>query len=278
MTDVHNAVGNSRTQWDNLDENHLRNVAAAVDRPVLAVGDALPLLWHWTLFNEAPRYQDLMADGHATVGDFLPASSLKSRMWAGGEVEFLAPLRAGMPAKCVSRVASVTPKQGRMGALLFVAVNHEVFQNDGLCVRERQDIVYRHPAPPRFPAMAQALASDWSTSITPSEIMLFRYSAVTYNSHRIHYDQRYAHEVEHYPGLVVHGPLTMTLLLGAFVQRYPEFPVRRFGYRSLAPIIAPQPFTVAGTAPDRQGAEPNGRCELWAIQNGVQTTTAWVQR
>jgi len=276
MTEVYDAVGNSRTQCSNLDANHLRNVAAAVDQPMPAVGEALPLLWHWTLFTQAPRYKDLMADGHATVGDFLPASSLKSRMWAGGDVEFFAPLRAGQPAKCISTVGSVTPKQGRLGELLFVAVNHEVWQDDSLCIRERQDIVYRHPAAPRFPAMEHTLTADWSCAVTPSEIMLFRYSAVTYNSHRIHYDQAYAQDIEQYPGLVVHGPLTMTLLLGAFTKRFPTFAVRRFTYRSLAPIIAPQPFTVAGRAPASEAIEAGAPCDLWAIQNGVQTTAASV--
>ncbi|WP_016701835.1 MaoC family dehydratase N-terminal domain-containing protein, partial [Pseudomonas chlororaphis] len=171
---------------------------------------------------------------------------------------FFEPLRAGFAADCVSTISHVEEKTGRTGALLFVTVRHEYSQDGRLAIREEQDIVYREPTPPKQASGEPLIQGDWREPVEPSPTLLFRYSAVTFNGHRIHYDFPYVTETEGYPGLVVHGPLIATLSLRAFCRAHPGARLRRFAYRGLRPLIAPQPFEVGGRI-----VRP-GVAELWA--------------
>jgi 3-methylfumaryl-CoA hydratase len=202
-------------------------------------GSAMPLLWHWAAFTPVAQMADLGTDGHPRPGDFLPPMPNARRMWAGGELSFLAPLHVGETLERTTTIRSVMPKTGTGGQqMMFVTLDHEISGEAGLAVRERQDIVYL-PMPDRFVAprkQAAPAVTLFDDAVTVSEALLFRYSAVTFNAHRIHYDLPYATGVEHYPGLVVHGPLQATLLLAAAV-RHAGRPPSRFRFRAVHPIF-----------------------------------------
>jgi itaconyl-CoA hydratase/mesaconyl-C4 CoA hydratase len=251
-------LGKSIEINDELSRNLLMRIAATFGEQTPAAGDPLPHLWQWCFFQEPIAESGLGTDGHPARGTFLPPADNRNRMWAGGRVEFFEPLRAGAEARCVSTILNVEEKHGRTGALLFVTVQHEYSQSGRVCIREEQDIVYREPSPPKLSGPDPLPEGNWAESITPTPTLLFRYSAVTFNGHRIHYDHPYATGEEGYPGLVVHGPMIATLNLRAFCRAHPQARVRRFTYRGLRPLIAPVPFEVAGriTAP--------GKAELWA--------------
>jgi len=224
--------------------------------------DILPPLWHWLYFLPLRRQSELGPDGHARRGGFLPPVPLPRRMWAGGRLEFLAPLRIGDPIRRVSTIRNVTAKSGRTGPLVFVLVRHEVFGPNGLALTEEHDIVYRDLAPAGAPAMS-AVASPadprWERTVTPDDVLLFRYSALTFNGHRIHYDRRYVTEVEGYPGLIVHGPLLATLLAGLARTAVPDADMAAFSFRAVSTVFDIAPFRVCGRP---QGSD--GELLLWA--------------
>lgn len=251
-------IGRTEETHDTLSGTLLERIAATFGEPTPAPGEALPPLWHWCFFQEAVAESGLGGDGHPARGGFLPPAEGRNRMWAGGRFEFFEPLRAGSEASRVTTILNVEEKHGRTGALLFVTLRHDYFQGGRLALREEQDIVYREPSPPKTSSGEPLVAGDWREAVTPSSTLLFRYSAVTFNGHRIHYDWPYATEGEGYAGLVVHGPLIATLNLRAFCRANPQARLRHFVYRGLRPLIAPQPFEVGGriVAP--------GRAELWA--------------
>ena len=228
--------------------------------PLPGAGDALPPLWHWAYFLTAARHSDLGRDGHPKKGDFFPPLPLPRRMWAGGRVEVNTPLRIGDQATKRATITSIQPKSGRTGELCFVTVRYD-FLVDGECrLSEEHDIVYREDdAPDAKPAEPPAAptGADWSENIEPDPVQLFRYSALTFNSHRIHYDRAYCTEVEGYPGLVVHGPFTSTLLIGMVGKYLPDAEVAKFAFRAMGPLIDISPFTI-------NGREMDGRVELWA--------------
>ena len=262
-TDLTAWIGKSRVVPDRMDPGHAACVAATLGDPAPVQGDALPALWHWAFFLETGPLSDTGADGHPARGGFLPPADNRNRMWAGGRVTFNAPLRVGVEANKTSTVTAIDEKQGRTGALLFVTVRHDIEQNGRLVISEEQDIVYREPSPPKLKGSEPAPLSEWSQPVDPTPVLLFRYSAVTFNSHRIHYDFPYVTGTEGYPGLVVHGPMIATLMLRAFVAAHPGATPRHLSYRGLRPLIAPAPFTVAGamSAP--------GQARLWAEQDGT---------
>ncbi|KAB0549199.1 transposase [Pseudomonas argentinensis] len=251
-------IGRTEQAHDQLSRNLVKRIAATLGDDTPAHGEALPPLWHWAFFQEPIAESGLGGDGHPARGGFLPPADNRNRMWAGGRVEFIAPLRVGGEATRVSTIKHIEEKHGRTGALLFVTVQHDYLQDGELAIREEQDIVYREPSPPKGGAGEALPAGDWREGVVPSPTLLFRYSAVTFNGHRIHYDWPYVTGTEGYSGLVVHGPLIATLNLRAFCRAQPQARLRRFAYRGLRPLVAPEPFEVAGRI-----SEP-GIARLWA--------------
>jgi 3-methylfumaryl-CoA hydratase len=204
-------------------------------------------------------------DGHAARGGFLPPVPLPRRMWAGGRLEFLQPLRVGETVTRRSDVASVQHKSGRSGDLVFVLVKHEYSGGHGPAVREEHDIVYRPLPDPDAPAPAPTPAPEgavWEREIVPDDVLLFRYSALTFNGHRIHYDRRYVTEEEGYPGLVVHGPMIATMLVDLLRRSMPDARLARFEFRAMRPVFDTAPFQLCGRPAD----EP-GKVLLWARDN-----------
>lgn len=251
-------IGHEESCADALDTSLATRIAAMLAKPFPQEGDALAPLWHWAFFQIPVPPAGTGPDGHIAPGDFMPKSDGNTRMWAGGRVKFHHPLLIGQRAERQSRIKSVTEKTGRSGKLLFVTVEHHYHQNGELCLSEEQDIVYKAPAPPRLTLDKPEEEAQWSTGITPSPLLLFRYSAVTFNGHRIHYDQPYATGVEGYSDLVVHGPLIATLMVQAFQDANPDCTPVRLSYRGLRPLTVNKPFNVEGRI------SGDGKAILWA--------------
>ncbi|WP_449433183.1 FAS1-like dehydratase domain-containing protein [Pseudomonas putida] len=246
-------IGRREETQERLAGNLVKRIAATLGQAAPAPGDGLPALWHWAFFQPTVDQLELGRDGHPAQLPILPPTVKRNRMWAGGRIEFFEPLRVDARATRVSTLLNVEEKAGRGGSLLFATLRHDYLQDANLCLREEQDIVYRQPSPPRLGDGQGMPIADWQETVEPTSTLLMRYSAVTFNAHRIHYDWPYATEVEGYPGLVVHGPLIATLNLRAFCRANPEARVRRFAYRAVRPLIAPEPFQVGGriTAPGK---------------------------
>ncbi len=184
-------IGRTEQAHDQLSRNLVKRIAATLGDDTPAHGEALPPLWHWAFFQEPIAESGLGGDGHPARGGFLPPADNRNRMWAGGRIEFIAPLRVGGEATRLSTIKHIEEKHGRTGALLFVTVQHDYLQDGELAIREEQDIVYREPSPPKGGAGEALPAGDWREGVVPSPTLLFRYSAVTFNGHRIHYDWPY---------------------------------------------------------------------------------------
>ncbi|MDE2804309.1 MAG: acyl-CoA dehydrogenase [Gemmatimonadota bacterium] len=246
------------------------------DPGTLAEGDPLPLGWHWLYFNEPVRASSLGPDGHERRGAFMPEIDLPRRMWAGGTLRSLRPVRIGARAELRSGVREVEEKRGKSGRLVFVTVGHTLLQDGHASVEEKQVIVYREVGPRLATAPARATptapreraarprtppAATWTETFVPTAVTLFQFSALTYNGHRIHYDHPYVTGREGYRGLLVHGPLTALLLLDA-ARRHGNAAVSSFRYRALAPLFVDEPITLVGRpAPGPDGGEggPSGR-------------------
>ncbi|MDE2370475.1 MAG: MaoC family dehydratase N-terminal domain-containing protein [Burkholderiales bacterium] len=244
-------IGRTETLSDEVTAFPPAALAATLDRddPPPRPGDELPPVWHWLYFLPLYRQSEVGPDGHARRGGFLPPVPLPRRMWAGSRIEFLQPLRIGEAITRHSRVADVTIKQGRSGALVFTQVEHEIAGPQGLAIRERHDIVYRDPPQAgTAPPAPQPARSDeqFARRIVPDPLLLFRYSALTFNGHRIHYDQPYVTGTEGYPGLIVHGPLIATLLLDGLRRQQPQRRVARFEFKAVSPLFDIEPFEVCG--------------------------------
>lgn len=263
-TDPNAWIGRTEEAHDQLSDNLLKRIAATFGESAPAHGKALPPLWQWCFFQESLPESALGSDGHPARGGFLPPADNRNRMWAGGRIEFFEPLRAGHDAIRLSTISHIEEKTGRTGSLLFVTVRHDYSQDGRLVIREEQDIVYREPTPPKQSSGEDLTLGDWREIVEPTPTLLFRYSAVTFNGHRIHYDYPYATATEGYSGLVVHGPMIATLSLRAFCRANPEATLRGFSYRGLRPLVAPQPFEVGGRI------VRSGVAELWAgNENGL---------
>lgn len=229
-------------------------------------GEPLPELWHWLYFWPLVAQSDLGIDGHPKKGNFMPDLGLPRRMWAGGRLRFHSLLEIGKPAMRTSRILEVKEKSGRSGRLAFVTVKHELLDARGLAIEEEQDIVYREPpqgVSQPSPATAAPRDAAWSRQIGPTETMLFRYSALTFNSHRIHYDRAYASNVEGYPNLVVHGPLVATLLVDLLRRNLPYVSIESFSFKAVSPTFLGSTFTVCGN-PSVDGKS----VELWSQNEG----------
>lgn len=238
-------LGRRTTAEAVLQADQANRMAVTLDRePAFQSGDALPPLWHWLYFHELAKAADLGQDGHPQLGLFLPPVPLPRRMWAGGTVLFHSPLRLGDTVARTSVIRSITPKTGRSGALYFVTVEHTVTTNGVTNLVEEQTIVYRELGTGAQASQPAPLAADYSQRYTLDNTALFRYSALTFNGHRIHYDLEYCRTVEGYPNLVIHGPLVATLLLDLYSQQ--GYPCHWFRYRARSPLFLPHAFTVNG--------------------------------
>ncbi len=287
--------GRSETLQDSITAAPVAALSATLDRqdPAPGEGTALPPLWHWLYFLPHARQSELCPDGHPRRGGFLPPVPLPRRMWAGGRLRWQAgnALQVGQKVERRSTIRSVSHKSGRSGELLFVLVEHAYSNGQGLALTEEHDIVYR--AAERAPTLGTGVSSlppegalaarggpsplkpgdpapvpqkppldgqqAWSRTIVPDDVLLFRYSALTFNGHRIHYDRRYVTEVEGYPGLIVHGPLIATLLLDLLRRELPQARVLSFDFKAVRPTFDLHAFSVHGR-PCADGKT----VELWA--------------
>ncbi len=247
--DVTDWIGKTEIRADAVAPGPVAALSATLDRddPPPQPGDPIPLLWHWLFFLDRYRASELSPDGHVQRGGLLPPVPLPRRMWAGSRFEFHQPLRVGDQMTRETRVIDIKEKTGRSGPLVFVAVRHQISNDNGLAISEEHDIVYREHGP-GAPAQAAPANAAWERTIQADDVLLFRYSALTFNAHRIHYDRRYATEVEGYPGLVVHGPLIATLLMDLLRTHRPEANVERFSFRAVSPLFDVAPFVVCGKA------------------------------
>jgi 3-methylfumaryl-CoA hydratase len=247
-------LGLTSEQTSALPGEHAQMVAATLDiafDPTLA----LPLLWHWAYFNPAVGTAGLGADGHPRRESPLIVD-FPRRMWVGGEVRSEGPLRTDVASVRRTRLLGHARKQGSTGELLVVTLEHTIEQGGRTAVVERQDVIYRQAGgitPPTGPAVTPPPTKGWRETVQPTSAQLFRFSAVTFNSHRIHYDHDYATGVEGYPGLVVHGPLT-AMLLAASASRHVGKPLGSFAYRASSPFFVDQPLRIDGV----MAASPDG--------------------
>lgn len=246
-------IGRTETRDERIAPFPSNALAATLNRDDATYEDGTPLppLWHWLHFLPVFKMSDTNYDGHAALGGFLPPVPLPRRMWAGSRLKFLAPMRIGQVLQKKSEVVSVSHKTGRSGNLVFVTVRHSLWDGEVQGVDEEHDIVYREAprqdarviTPPAAPD-----AWDFSRDIVPDPVLLFRYSALTFNGHRIHYDQPFCTTTEGYEGLVVHGPLLATLLLDLLRREKPKAVVTDFRFRAMSTVFDTAPFSVHGAA------------------------------
>lgn len=256
-------IGKTQSRDDVVSPGPVAALSATLDRndPRPKAGDPLPLLWHWLYFLPVHRQSELGPDGHVRLGGFLPPVPLSRRMYAGGRVESHRPLRVGDSVSRLSRIEDVTYKEGRSGPLVFVKVRHQISNGDGLALIEDQDIVYRDHSKPGESVSQPTRTlehANWTREVRPDEVLLFRYSALTFNGHRIHYDRHFTTTAQGYPGLVVHGPLLATLLADLVRNNLPKADVSAFSFRAVAPLFDTEPFRVCGRLDDQRTVK------LWA--------------
>lgn len=250
-----------------ITEFHAERIHATVgDGAVPKAGEPLPPLWHWYAFTPTEPNDALGPDGHVRGSRFLPPVHLPRRMWAGGSLTFHRPLHVGEPLTRSTRIRSLVEKQGKTGPMVLVTLDHFIHGTQGLAIEERQDIVYLEIPETFTPPAKRELPVAPQESVETSEPLLFRYSAITFNGHRIHYDLNYTQEVEKYPALVVHGPLQATLLMRAAVRHKGRAPLY-FDFRGLHPMFAGAPCDIA-LAEDEEGLA------LWTGQDGHQCMQA----
>ncbi len=253
-------IGRTEEVCDFTSAGPVRRLAALLDHETPPWREEeVPPLGHWLYFLPETRQSELGPDGHARRGGFLPPVPLPRRMWAGSRLSFHAPLPLGAEVVRRSTIENVAEKTGRSGRLVFVTVRHEIFASGTPVLTDRHDLVYREapgataaPAPPGVPAPADGITMR--RTIAPDPVMLFRYSALTFNGHRIHYDQDYVRGVEGYPGLVVHGPLTATLLIDLYARHNPQKRIETFEFRGVSPLFDTDSFTLLGIGRE-DGAE-----------------------
>lgn len=244
-------IGRQETITDDLAVAQAQAAAATLDEPQASfvAGAELPVPWHWFYFLPKGAQAELSVDGHPKRGGFMPPIPYPRRMFAGARLTVHQPLRLGAPAERHGEIRKVELKHGKTGALGFVTVGYRFVQGGTLCLEEEQDIVYREagaPVPaPEVRPFPEPPTGAWRRVVTPDPRLLFRFSAITFNAHRIHYDRPYAMQEEGYPGLVVHGPLTAVLLAQLVRQSQPA-PIRAFSFRAQAPLFDTAPYQIAG--------------------------------
>ena len=262
-------VGREERREDVVDSSRASALSATLSAPgILKAGDRLPPLFHWIYFWEHRTPAETGSDGHGKKGGFLPPISAPRRMWASGKIEFLHDICIGDQIEKRSTISDIVEKDGRSGALTFVNVQHELTRGSCLCLREQQVIVYRgqdrQSSSQRLPDTPRP--ANFNEKFAPDEITLFRYSALTLNSHRIHYDYPYATDIEGYEGLVVHGPLQATLL-ARLAERVSGEALCGFEFRGVAPAFCGELITL-------NAEKEAGVIDLWAAQDGAMTMKA----
>ncbi len=267
--------GKSETHEDVISLSTAQAMAATLDwQDLPEAGDVLAKPGHWLHFLPCARQSDISTDGHPKKGGFLPPVPLPRRMWASGKVDFHQPLRIGDTVRRVSTVKSVTHKQGGSGNLVFVVVEHAIYAGETLAISDTQNLVYREDPAPGAPApkpMAPKHSPEFSREVMPDPVLLFRFSALTFNSHRIHYDRNYAMNEEGYAGLVVHGPLSATLLLDLVRSEMPEAEITHYDYRAVRPLIDGNAFQI-------QACRNDDGLNLWVVDHeGAMTMQATVK-
>ncbi len=271
--DLQSWIGRTRTSRDRIEPDGVAHMAATLDRRDRwpARGDILPPSWHWLFFRDAAPMRDLGPDGHPARSDFMPPRPLPRRMYAGGRLGFEHAIRIGDEIERVSRIADISMRRGRSGPLAFFTIEHRFSCGGRLCVAEEERLVFREAAKPeqaRQPGQSPPSDPAFSRIVTPDPVLLFRFSALIFNCHRIHYDLAYATGVELYPGLVVHGPLLALLLLDLVRRELPGAQIRDFAFRAHRPVFDTGPFRIAGRRDD-------SRLTLWAEdQEGFLATQA----
>ena len=266
-------IGRTEEMIDVIEPARSNALRAALGDPAPKQSGAdMPLLHHWLYFWNVQPPAGLGEDGHPAKGGFLPPVPLPRRMWAGGRLEFVQPLKLGERATKISKILDVQEKTGKTGRLVFVTVEHRLSGENGLAVIEEQDLVYREPAAPGSitgpSGNGPAPDAPWCESLDPDTVLLFRYSALTMNGHRIHYDLPYARDEEAYPALVVHGPLQASLLIDLAARRLGK-PIAKFSFRGQQPAFAGAPLFVCGETSE-EGAS------VWTEQDGRKNMTASV--
>ncbi|EJM4862246.1 hypothetical protein NON55_000002 [Campylobacter coli] len=261
-----NFIGKQEKFTENINEKQVQKIVATLQSKQLKNGDALPYLWQWCFFNEALTPDKLGRDGHPKLGldknSFLPSFGEVNRMWAGGRFNFIAPLIIGEDATKITTIKKIQEKQGKSGKLTFVTLEHCYYQKEQLKIEEEQDIVYKQPAPPKLTSDVVAMNADYSEKMQPDSTLLFRYSALTFNGHKIHYDFPYAMQVEGYHGLVIHGPLLATYMINCFVKNHPDKQIINYSYRGMHALCVPDSFAVESKIID------NNTAEVWINKNG----------
>ena len=254
-------IGRTQTTEDEIGPKRAQALQAALDSQVrtLQEGDPLPPLWHWLYFWDLAPASTLGPDGHPERGNFLPPITLPRRMWAGSRVTFHRPLRLGVSASRRSAIADLRFKSGGSGRLAFLTLRHEIVVGGETLIEEEQDIVYleaRNPNDPMRPGEGAPADPPWRRKVVADSVLLFRYSALTFNNHRIHFDHPYAVDIEGYPGLVVHGPLLATLMVDLACRERSGAEIAAFRFRAIRPVFGGPSFTVAGRpARDGQSAD-----------------------
>lgn len=265
-------IGKSERRQEVLCVERAASLAVTLDHErIPELGDALPPLWHWAFFVPTARKSELGLDGHPKLGGFMPPVPLPRRMWVGSRLQFANPVRLGETVSRTTKITDVIHKTGKNGALVFITLRHEIGNSAAVCIIEEQDLVYRReakapsqdskPVSALGEAEARELPADWREPFTPDPVLLFRYSAITFNAHRIHYDARYAVEEENYPGLVVQGPLTALLLVDR-LGRHTARKVREFRFRAARPLFCGREMRICGKRSDKD------TYELWSETPG----------
>lgn len=271
-------IGRSEARTETLAAEPVQALAATFDLDGAAIArNPLPPLWHWLYFLPRAPQHTLGADGHPTLGGFLPPVPLPRRMWAGSDISFHRGLRVGDTVTRTSTITDVQHKTGRTGELWFVSVDHAYTVDGEVALNERHDIVYRAMPPkgqPQPTRPALELTAQFGRTLQADPALLFRFSALTFNAHRIHYDLDYVRDVEGYPGLIVHGPLQAMLMLELLRHERPDARVKRFGFRGLSPLFHQDTVAVGGA----DDAGTPGKVLLWTGDGvGGQAMSGWAE-
>jgi 3-methylfumaryl-CoA hydratase len=275
--DLQDWVGRTEEWHDRIDPTPVLAMARTLDDRDFTVraGDPLPELWHWLYFLPMVAQSEIGADGHPKKGGFLPPVALERRMWASSRLTFHQDLIIGEEISKTSEILKISKKQGKTGGMVFVTVRHLTHSTQGLAITEEQDIVYL-PMPKAFTPPLPTLAPEtlqWREDYPVSPVLLFRFSALTFNGHRIHYDRNYATEVEKYPGLVVHGPLQALLLMESAKKHHPGRKPATYSFRAVRPLFDFDRIAVCGRP------KPDGGNDLYTVNGdnsiAMQATMTW---